>query len=98
MATYSSDYACEESLPNYEIIDDQWFIPNIWGEDDDENYQRKYDGWLNKPQYRILTIQQIKGVFRIPYIVLNETYDRSYVGSYSCLEEAHKAGKDAASQ
>lgn len=89
MTLVLSDYVCNRSLPSYPIIWDDWFVPNIW-EDGDIN--GRYDGWLHKPQYRIV---QIYNPIIAPFFVFDETIDRDFVGNYSTLEEAHQAGCEA---
>jgi hypothetical protein len=86
MAYVLSDYVCNRSLPDYPVIDDKWYVPNIWNDGD---IKARYDGWLNKPQYRIV---QIEHSVVAPYFVFDETEGRDFVGNYSTLEEAHDAG------
>lgn len=88
MAKFLSDYVCDRSLPSYQILFDDWFRPNIWAENQD--IDGRYDGWLNKPQYRIV---KIGSSVMASYFVFCETVDRDFVGNYSTLEEAHQAGQ-----
>lgn len=87
MAKFLSNYICNRSLPSYQILSDDWFVPNIWAENQD--IDGRYDGWLNKPQYRIV---QVDNPIIAPYFVFDETVDRDFVGNYSTLEEAHLEG------
>ena len=86
-----SNYCCDRALPSYEVTSDNWYVPNIWG---DGEVGDRYDGWLNKPQYRIVKIQ----LTAFPYAVFNETVDRTFVGFFSTVEDAHNAGEKACAE
>lgn len=88
MAKFLSDYVCNRSLPSYQIISDDWFRPNIWGDGDIGD---RYDGWLNKPQYRIVEVN----LSAFPFAVFDESVDRNFIGLFSTVEDAHNAGEKA---
>lgn len=89
MAYVLSDYCCNRSLPSYPVINDEWYVPNIWNDGDIGN---RYDGWLYKPQYRIV---RVDNNVIASFFVFDETEDRDFVGNYSSLEDAHNAGCEA---
>lgn len=88
MAYLLSDYRCKRKLPEYKVINDDWYVPNIF---DDEDIDRRYDGWLYKPQYRIVEIN----LKTAPYAVFDETQDRKFIGLFDSMEKAHVAGEKA---
>lgn len=87
MAKFLSDYICNRELPSYPVLSDDWFVPNIWVENQD--IEGKYHGWLHKPQYRICQVN----LSAFPFAVFDESEDRDFIGFYSNLEEAHQAGQ-----
>lgn len=88
--SWLDELRCNRQLPEYPVIAEDWFVPNIWGDGD---INERYDGWLHKPQYRIV---QIDNSVVSPFFVFDETIDRDFVGNYPTLEEAHTQGQKAA--